>query len=80
MAASNLSAGKRVVPSYAAAARTFTTTTIRSQAAKPAGSLQRTPLYDFHVKNGAKMVPFAGWNMPLSYGDVGQSGRCLNAH
>jgi hypothetical protein len=34
--------------------------------------LKRTPLYDFHVKNGGKMVPFAGWSMPLSYGDVGQ--------
>ncbi|KAI5450012.1 Aminomethyltransferase, mitochondrial [Naganishia albida] len=34
--------------------------------------LKRTPLYEFHVKNGGKMVPFAGWSMPLSYGDVGQ--------
>ncbi|WWC86069.1 glycine cleavage system T protein [Kwoniella dendrophila CBS 6074] len=35
--------------------------------------LQRTPLYDFHVQNEAKMVPFAGWCMPLSYGSVGQT-------
>jgi len=34
--------------------------------------LKRTGLYDFHVKHGAKMVPFAGYSMPLSYGDVGQ--------
>ncbi|KAK0188316.1 hypothetical protein F5146DRAFT_1054654 [Armillaria mellea] len=34
--------------------------------------LRKTPLYDFHVKNGGKMVPFAGYSMPLSYGDVGQ--------
>ncbi|KAL7418431.1 Aminomethyltransferase, mitochondrial [Cryptotrichosporon argae] len=34
--------------------------------------LQRTPLYDFNVARGAKMVPFAGFSMPLSYGDVGQ--------
>jgi hypothetical protein len=33
----------------------------------------RTGLYDFHRKHGAKMVPFAGYDMPLSYGDVGQS-------
>ncbi|TFK73784.1 glycine cleavage system T protein [Pluteus cervinus] len=33
---------------------------------------RRTGLYDFHVENGAKMVPFAGYSMPLSYGDVGQ--------
>jgi aminomethyltransferase len=35
--------------------------------------LQRTPLYVFHLSNRAKMVPFAGWSMPLSYGDTGQS-------
>ena len=35
-------------------------------------SLQQTPLYDFHIKHGAKMVPFAGYHMPLVYGDVGQ--------
>ncbi|KAK0215133.1 hypothetical protein IW262DRAFT_264933 [Armillaria fumosa] len=33
--------------------------------------LRKTPLYDFHVQNGGKMVPFAGYSMPLSYGDVG---------
>ncbi|KAI0313134.1 glycine cleavage system T protein [Amylostereum chailletii] len=33
----------------------------------------KTGLHDFHVQNGAKMVPFSGWSMPLSYGDVGQS-------
>ena len=29
--------------------------------------LKRTPLYDFHVANGARMVPFAGWDMPVQY-------------
>lgn len=29
--------------------------------------LLRTPFYDFHVKAGAKMVDFAGWEMPLLY-------------
>jgi aminomethyltransferase len=28
----------------------------------------RTPLYDTHVKLGAKMVDFGGWDMPLHYG------------
>ena len=27
----------------------------------------RTPLYQFHIDNGGKMVPFAGWEMPLTY-------------
>jgi len=28
----------------------------------------RTPLYETHVKTGAKMVDFGGWDMPLHYG------------
>jgi aminomethyltransferase len=28
---------------------------------------KRTPLYDFHIANGARMVPFAGWDMPVQY-------------
>jgi aminomethyltransferase len=28
---------------------------------------KRTPLYDEHVRLGAKMVPFAGWLMPVQY-------------
>ncbi len=30
-------------------------------------ALQRTPLYDFHVRHGARVVPFAGWEMPVQY-------------
>jgi aminomethyltransferase len=29
--------------------------------------LKRTPLYEFHIAAGAKMVDFAGWEMPLLY-------------
>jgi aminomethyltransferase len=29
--------------------------------------MKKTPLYDWHIDQGAKMVPFAGWSMPLSY-------------
>ena len=29
--------------------------------------LKRTPLYDIHRPLGAKMVPFAGWEMPVQY-------------
>lgn len=28
---------------------------------------RRTKLYDLHVAKGAKMVPFAGWDMPVQY-------------
>ena len=27
----------------------------------------RTPLYDWHVSHGGRMVPFAGWDMPVQY-------------
>lgn len=29
--------------------------------------LNTTPLYDLHLEHGAKMVPFAGYNMPVQY-------------
>ena len=32
-------------------------------------TLLRTPLYEEHVALGAKMVPFAGWEMPIQYAD-----------
>ncbi|MFL5599571.1 MAG: glycine cleavage system aminomethyltransferase GcvT [Gemmatimonadaceae bacterium] len=33
----------------------------------PATALKRTPLYDVHVALGAKIVPFAGFEMPVQY-------------
>ena len=35
-----------------------------------AATLQRTPLYDRHVALGARLVPFAGWEMPVQYEGV----------
>ncbi len=32
--------------------------------------LQRTPLYEFHRRHGAHLVPFAGWEMPLYYTSI----------
>jgi glycine hydroxymethyltransferase len=32
--------------------------------------IRRTPLYDLHKSLGAKMVPFAGWEMPVWYSSV----------
>ncbi|KAG9011085.1 Aminomethyltransferase, mitochondrial [Tulasnella sp. JGI-2019a] len=43
----------------------------RALASSAASQLLKTGLYDFHISNGAKMVPFAGYSMPLAYGDVG---------
>lgn len=30
-------------------------------------TLLRTPLYEAHQQSGAKLVPFAGWDMPVQY-------------
>lgn len=32
--------------------------------------MKNTALYDVHLKLGAKMVPFAGYNMPVSYSGI----------
>ncbi|MBE3590429.1 MAG: glycine cleavage system aminomethyltransferase GcvT [Firmicutes bacterium] len=32
--------------------------------------LKRTPLHDWHVAHGARMVEFAGWEMPVQYTSV----------
>ncbi|MCC6899545.1 MAG: glycine cleavage system aminomethyltransferase GcvT [Polyangiaceae bacterium] len=35
-----------------------------------ADSPKRTPLYDEHVKAGGRIVPFAGWEMPVQYAGI----------
>ncbi len=40
-----------------------------AESAPPAPLLQ-TPLHDRHVAHRARLVPFAGWNMPVQYGGV----------
>ncbi|GAA5847082.1 hypothetical protein JCM9279_002681 [Rhodotorula babjevae] len=39
----------------------------RRLASSSAGAVKRTALYDFHKQHGAKLVEFAGWEMPLVY-------------
>jgi glycine hydroxymethyltransferase len=34
------------------------------------GELRRTPIYETHKKLGAKLIPFAGWEMPVWYSSV----------
>src|SRR5215510_798284 len=34
--------------------------------------LKRTSLYECHVRAGARLVPFAGWEMPVQYGGVAE--------
>jgi aminomethyltransferase len=42
-------------------------------------ALRRTPLYDRHVAAGARMVPFAGWEMPVEYGGVIEEHRAVRS-
>jgi aminomethyltransferase len=42
---------------------------LASAAEAAEAELKKTALYDFHVANGGKMVPFAGWSMPIQYKD-----------
>src|SRR5712691_11346726 len=44
-----------------------------------AQTLQRTPLHDRHVALGARMVPFAGWEMPVQYAGVIAEHRAVRA-
>ncbi len=37
---------------------------------EPATGLKRTPLYDLHRDMGAKIVVFAGWEMPVEYTSI----------
>src|SRR5205809_3967052 len=39
--------------------------------------LKRTPLYDLHVRLGARMVPFAGWEMPVQYSGILEEVRAV---
>jgi aminomethyltransferase len=39
-------------------------------AASSSQTLKRTPLFDRHVDAGARIVPFAGWEMPVQYAGI----------
>jgi aminomethyltransferase len=42
-------------------------------------TLRKTPLHDRHVALGARMVPFAGWEMPVQYEGVIQEHRAVRS-
>src|ERR1700761_3338761 len=45
-----------------------------------AADLQRTALYDTHVAAGAKLVPFAGWEMPVQYTGIRSEHVAVRTH
>ncbi|MDX1384485.1 MAG: glycine cleavage system aminomethyltransferase GcvT [Thermoanaerobaculia bacterium] len=42
-----------------------------------AAALERTPLYECHVEAGARLVEFAGWEMPVQYAGVIEEHRAV---
>jgi len=42
--------------------------------------LRRTPLYARHAELGAKLVPFAGWEMPVTYEGVREEHSAVRTH
>ena len=43
-------------------------------------ALRRTPLYERHAELGAKLVPFAGWEMPVTYEGVREEHMAVRTH
>lgn len=43
-------------------------------------ALMETPLYPIHLKLGARIVPFAGYKMPVQYSGVLQETRAVRSH
>lgn len=41
---------------------------------------RRTPLYEKHLEAGAKMSPFAGWQMPISYDGIKDEHLAVRTH
>lgn len=78
---SSLTAAQRGASLFAAARAPATAATaaspialrLRSFSSSPSpAAARKTVLYDFHVANGGKIVPFAGYSMPLTYASLGQ--------
>ncbi|MFL5899241.1 MAG: glycine cleavage system aminomethyltransferase GcvT [Solirubrobacterales bacterium] len=42
--------------------------------------LRRTPLYEQHLELGAKVVPFAGWEMPVIYEGIREEHSAVRRH
>jgi aminomethyltransferase len=43
-------------------------------------TLRQTPLHEAHVAAGGKMVPFAGWELPISYEGIREEHLAVRTH
>ncbi len=46
---------------------------------QPETALKRTPLHAAHVRLGARMIPFGGWDMPVQYSGIVEEHRAVRA-
>jgi glycine cleavage system T protein (aminomethyltransferase) len=52
----------------------------RFRGVTPETALERTPLYERHLELGAKLVDFAGWEMPVSYEGIREEHLAVRTH
>ena len=45
-----------------------------------ADTLRRSPLHDRHLAAGAKLIPFAGWEMPVQYAGIQSEHAAVRGH
>lgn len=43
-------------------------------------AVKRTPLYDIHRQLGARLIPFGGWEMPVSYSGIIEEHQSVRTH
>ena len=46
---------------------------------QPDAALKRTPLHAAHVRLGARMIPFGGWDMPVQYSGIVEEHRAVRS-
>ena len=46
---------------------------------QPETALKRTPLHAAHVRLGARMIPFGGWDMPVQYTGIVEEHRAVRS-
>jgi len=46
---------------------------------QPDAALKRTPLHAAHVRRGARMIPFGGWDMPVQYTGIIEEHRAVRS-
>lgn len=65
---------RATVPRFSAAAAAAVATAtpaVAPVAPKPVDAIKKTALHPLHLELGGKMVPFAGWSMPVQYAKAG---------